>query len=62
MPTFYKVPITPQLVTAVESGKRPDQETIVHMYCPEVPMTAAMKPPDNRSIIPSCYEAFKQFL
>jgi hypothetical protein len=67
MPTFYKVPITPELVTAVESGKKPDQETIVHVYRPEVRrpeegMLAAMKPLDNRSIILSCYEAFKQFL
>jgi hypothetical protein len=67
MPTFYKVPITSELVTAVESGKQPDQETIVRVYRPEVPipeegMTAAMKPLDNRSFILSCFEAFKQFL
>jgi hypothetical protein len=63
MPTFYKIPITPELVTAVESGKRPEEETIVHAYRPEVPRPEeGMKPLDNRSIILSCFEAFRQFM
>jgi hypothetical protein len=37
MPTFYKILVTPELVSAVESGERPEQETVVHAYCPEVP-------------------------
>ena len=32
MPTFYKIPITPKLVTAVESGGQPEEETIVCAY------------------------------
>jgi hypothetical protein len=63
MPTFYKIPVTAELVRAVESGERPEQETIVHAYRPEVPRPEeGMKPLDNRYIILSCFEAFKQFL
>jgi hypothetical protein len=62
MPTFFKIPITTELVTAVESGEPPQQETIVHAYHPEVPRPGeGMKPLDNRSIILSCFEAFKKF-
>jgi len=63
MPTFYKIPITPELVRAVESGERPEQETVVHAYLPEVPRPEeGIKPVDNRYIILSCFEAFRQFL
>jgi len=63
MPTFYKIPITPELVRAVESGERPEQETVVHAYHPEVPRPEeGMKPLDNRSILLSCFECFRQFL
>jgi len=60
MPTFYKIPITPELVTAVESGECPEQETIVYAYRPEVPRPEeGMKPLDNRHIILSCFESFQ---
>ena len=63
MPTFYKIPITPELVAAVESGKRPEEETIVHAYCPEVPRPEeGIRPLDNRFIILSCFEAFRRFM
>ena len=63
MPTFYKIPITAELVRAVESGKQPEQETVVHAYVPEVPRPEeGMKPSDNRHIILSCFEAFRKFL
>jgi hypothetical protein len=63
MPTFYKIPITAELVTAVEAGENPEQETIVYAYLPEVPRPEeGMRPLDNRYIILSCFEAFKQFL
>ena len=40
MPMFYKIPITAELVRAVETGKQPEQETVVHAYVPasEVPI------------------------
>ena len=63
MPTFYKIPVTPELVRAVESGERPEQETVVYAHLPQVPRPEeGMKPLDNRYIILSCFEAFKQFL
>jgi hypothetical protein len=63
MPTFYKVPVTPELVKAVESGERPEQETVVYAHLPQVPRPEeGMKPLDNRYIILSCFEAFKQFM
>jgi hypothetical protein len=63
IPTFYKIPVTPELVRAVESSERPEQETVVYAYHPEVPRPEeGMKPLDNRYIILSCFEAFKQFM
>ena len=63
MPTFYKIPVTPELVRAVVSGERPEEETVVHAYRPEVPSPEeGMKPLDNRYIILSCFEAFRQLL
>jgi hypothetical protein len=63
MTTFYKIPVTAELVRAVESGEHPEQETVVHAYRPEVPRPEeGMKPLDNRFIILSCYEAFRKFI
>ena len=63
MPTYYKIPVTAELVSAVDAGKRPEQETIVHAYRPEVPRPGeGMKPLDNRHIILSCFEAFRRFV
>jgi hypothetical protein len=63
MPTFYRIPITAELATAVESGEQPEHETIVGMYRPEVPAPEeGMKLLANRHIILACFEALKQFL
>ncbi len=63
MPSFYKIPVTPELVAAVESGIPPEEETVIHAYLPEVPRPEeGMKPLDNRYILLSCLSAFKQFL
>jgi len=67
MPTFYKIPVTADLVRAVQLGEYPAQETIVYAHVPVVPRAArryteGMKPLDNRRAVLSCYEAFKQFL
>jgi len=67
MPTFYKIPVTTELVRAVQLGEYPAQETVVYAHLPPVPRPArryseGMKPLDNRHIVLSCYEAFKQFL
>ena len=67
MPTFYKIPVTAELVRAVQLGVYPEEETVVYAHLPPVPRPArryseGMKPLDNRQVVLSCYEAFKQFL
>jgi hypothetical protein len=67
MPTFFKVPVTSQLVNAVELGEFPAQKTVVHMHIPELVRPArryseGMRPLDNRNTILACFEAFKQFV
>ena len=64
MPIFYKIPVTTELVHAVQLGEYPVQETVVYAHVPTVPRPArcygeGMKPLDNRHVILSCYEAFK---
>ena len=69
-PTFYKIPISEDLVTAVERGQYPTQETVVLAHTPAVPPSDSwdepeldgMDPLDNRRVILSCFEAFKQFV
>ncbi|KZT66101.1 hypothetical protein DAEQUDRAFT_696054, partial [Daedalea quercina L-15889] len=67
MPIFYKILVTTELVRAVQLGEYPAEEIVVYAYLPPVPRPArryneGMKPLDNRHIILSCYEAFRQFL
>lgn len=67
MPTFYKIPITTELVLAVQLGSYPAHETVVYVHIPEVPRpfrrySEGMKPLDNRRVVLSCYQAFKDFL
>ncbi|KAJ7806257.1 hypothetical protein B0H14DRAFT_3091411 [Mycena olivaceomarginata] len=62
-----KVPVSQELVMAVIGGVYPATETIVQAHLPVIPRPAdrlneGMKPQDNRLIIMSCYEAFKQFV
>ncbi|KAM6497621.1 hypothetical protein JOM56_005569 [Amanita muscaria] len=66
-PTFYKVNITTALVNAVETGEYPSQATTVHKLIPPVQSRwdferDGMRPLNNRAVILSCFEAFKQFL
>ncbi|KAJ6465488.1 hypothetical protein C8R47DRAFT_1235714, partial [Mycena vitilis] len=63
-PTFYKVPLTEELVRCVEDGQYPETPTIVAVHNPSLPRPhrrrlEGMKPLDNRIIILECYEAFK---
>jgi len=67
MPAFYKIPVTADLVRAVQFGEYPAQETIVYAHVPIVPRptrrySEGMRPLDNRRIILGRFEAFKQFL
>ena len=63
-PTFYKIPVSKNLVTAVKCGQYPKQETVVLAHTPDVlPRTEeSMYPLENRRVILSCFEAFKRFV
>ncbi|KAF9054864.1 hypothetical protein BJ165DRAFT_1441015 [Panaeolus papilionaceus] len=63
-PTFFKIPVTEELVTHVRHGTYPSTATIVTYCFPPVLRPArrrsdGMKPLDNRRSILRCYEAFK---
>ncbi|KAF8546111.1 hypothetical protein OG21DRAFT_1502060 [Imleria badia] len=63
-PTFYKVPITADLVFNIRHGQFPLQRTEVSVcYAPVARQhrrwSEGMKPLDNRRTILGCYEAFK---
>ncbi|TFK23489.1 hypothetical protein FA15DRAFT_462456 [Coprinopsis marcescibilis] len=64
VPTFFKIPVTQELVTHVRHGTYPPTPTIAAYCFPPVPRPArrrsdGMKPLDNRRQTLSCYEAFK---
>jgi hypothetical protein len=66
-PTFYNIPITQDLVNAVETGQYPEKPTIVHKLIPPVAdlyrlVHDGMRPLNNRDIILRCFEAFKRFV
>ena len=66
-PKFYKIPVTEELVTGVETAQYPANTTIVHGHIPEIPRPTkgeeeGMVPLDNRRVILACFEAFKQFV
>ncbi|KZP03270.1 hypothetical protein FIBSPDRAFT_855719 [Athelia psychrophila] len=66
-PTFFKIPVTQELVTAVELGEYPAAPTVVAMHVPKIArpscrVAEGMQPLDNRQIILACFEAFKQFV
>ncbi|KAF8119577.1 hypothetical protein EV363DRAFT_1273730 [Boletus edulis] len=67
LPTFYKISMTTALAHAVQDGQYPTQETVVYAHLPALPRAQqcfdeGMEPLDNRYIIFSCFEAFKQFV
>jgi hypothetical protein len=66
-PTFYKIPITEDLLRGITTAQYPTQETVVHKLTPPVPDTLrlpeeGMKPLANRHVILQCFEAFKRFI
>ncbi|KAN0080323.1 hypothetical protein V8E55_009889 [Tylopilus felleus] len=66
-PIFYKIGVTAALVTSVGGGVYPQAVTTVYAHVPNIPRpnrrwSEGMKPLDNRQVILSCYEAFKQFV
>ncbi|KAI5984686.1 hypothetical protein EDD15DRAFT_1724101 [Pisolithus albus] len=66
-PTFFKIPVTKELIQAVQRGQFPSTPTVVSMHVPTLPRPAecfreGMQPLDNRRIIIAYFEAFKQFV
>jgi len=63
-PTFYKIPVTKDLLQHVAQGTYPPNPIHVTFCQPPIPRPArryseGMKPLDNRQRILGCYEAFK---
>ncbi|KAH9050758.1 hypothetical protein EDB84DRAFT_1259073 [Lactarius hengduanensis] len=66
-PIFYKIKVTAALVTSIGGGAYPQEATTVYAHIPNIlrpnrRWNEGMKPLDNRQVILSCYEAFKQFV
>jgi hypothetical protein len=66
-PTFYKIPVTQNLVDAVTTAQYPPDETIVCKLLLPLPnivntLEEGMVPLENRRIMFQCFEAFKLLL
>ena len=66
-PTFYKIPVTEELLTCLATSQYPPHPTIVQKFFPPVPNLVklsndGMRPLVNRRIIFQCFEAFRQFV
>ncbi|KAF8489173.1 hypothetical protein F5888DRAFT_1206083 [Russula emetica] len=66
-PTFYKIPITSNLVRHVRHGIYPSEPTVVSVLVPDLPRPCprhneGMKPLDNRQTVFRYYEAFKRIV
>ena len=66
-PTFYKIPVTEEILMSLATSQYPLQATTVEKFIPPVPFPErlandGMKPLVNRRIIFQCLQAFKQFV
>ncbi|KIM76993.1 hypothetical protein PILCRDRAFT_77185, partial [Piloderma croceum F 1598] len=64
---FYKFNVTAALVECIEIAHYPAQVTNVHKLVPPVQQPLGlqeegMRPLDNRAVMLSCFEAFRQFI
>ena len=67
VPTFYRIPITVDLVHRIQAGRFPPQVTMVQRCAPPVPNLITypdegLVPLSNRAIVLQCFEAFKGFV
>ena len=63
IPTFYKIPVTTNLVYNILQGTYPSEPTIVSVHRLNLPsQTYGMKPLDNRQRVLCCFEAFKNII
>ncbi|KAJ7769118.1 hypothetical protein DFH07DRAFT_290430 [Mycena maculata] len=65
--TFYKIPISEDLLDAISRAQYPTAPTVVHKLVPPVPnlhkyLSEGMVSLDNRRIVFQCLEAFRQFV
>ncbi|KAH9483370.1 hypothetical protein JR316_0005476 [Psilocybe cubensis] len=66
-PTFFKIPVSRDLLDAVQRGSFPATPTVVAMHRPVIKrplrrLAEGMRPLDNRKAILGCFEAFKKFV
>jgi len=65
-PAFYRIPVTPALLQAIEDGYYPSEETVALCFVPRVPIQEnylhGMLSLDNRRIILQSLEAFKALI
>jgi hypothetical protein len=66
-PTFYKIPVTDEILISLATAQYPPKITTIEKLVPPVPFPErlandGMKPLVNRHIILQCFEAFRQFL
>ena len=64
-PTFYKIPVSEELVNAISCAQHPPNQIVVDKLVPPAPhlhsyMSDGMIPLENRHIFIQCLEAFKQ--
>jgi hypothetical protein len=64
---FYKVSVTAALVECIKTAQYPAQVTNVHKLVPPIQrplglQDEGMRPLDNRAVMLSCFEAFRQFI
>lgn len=67
VPTFYKIPVSVDLVRHVRLGTYPPHATIVHEHLVDLPsppllLREGMKPLGNRAAILRSYEGFKSVI
>ncbi|KAJ7709498.1 hypothetical protein B0H17DRAFT_1190703 [Mycena rosella] len=66
-PIFYKIPISSELVTAIDRAQYPPNATVVSKLVPPVPdlyqyLEEGMVPLENRRVVFQCLAAFRQFV
>ncbi|KAH9042226.1 hypothetical protein EDB85DRAFT_1857078 [Lactarius pseudohatsudake] len=66
-PTFYKIPVTNEMLISLATSQYPSQVTTVERLVPLVPfperlVSDGMKTLSNKRIILQCFEAFRQFV
>ncbi len=67
VPTFYRIPVTAELVRYVQAGTHSLEKTTVHRCIPPVPnplsyLDEGLVPLANRVTVMQCFEAFKTFV